>query len=134
MGLFRSRRSNTSGGPSIVPLEDYEHADESTNKADTVAAVRETSFDKSKSEEDTSAATTEAEDESKYPTGPKLWLLVLGLCLAIWVIALDNSSKLILSMVTARNVLVPRIANDVQLVEGNHADNAPSLVIATASK
>ena len=99
MGLFRSRKNKSLGEPSTVPLEDCEHADESTSKADTVAAVREASLDKdaeAKLEGEASAVAVEAEDESKYPTGPKLWLLVLGLCLAIWVIALDNSSKSIL--------------------------------------
>lgn len=116
MGLFRSRKNKSSGEPSTVPLEDYEQADESMSKAETVAAVRETSsVDKgtiSKVEE-ASAATPGAEDESKYPTGPKLWLLVLGLALAIWVVALDNSSKSVPSMVTARTILVPNHKQDM---------------------
>ncbi|KAH0131968.1 hypothetical protein KCU67_g16694, partial [Aureobasidium melanogenum] len=94
MGLFRSRKNKSSGKPSTASLENHEHADESMSKNETLAAVREASVDKdavSKLEGDADAVTPEAEDESKYPTGPKLWLLVLGLCLAIWVIALDNS-------------------------------------------
>lgn len=109
MGLFRSRKTNTLGGPSTVPLEDYEHAGQSMGKSETVAAVREASVDKdtvSKVEGDASAVALEAEDESKYPTGPKLWLLVLGLCLAIWVIALDNSSKSLPCLLTVRNTSI----------------------------
>lgn len=117
-----------------MPLEDYEHADDSISKADTVAAVLETSLDKPKSEEDTSAITPEAEDESKYPTGPKLWLLVLGLCLAIWVIALDNSSKFVLSMVTARNVSVPQTITNYDWLKETMLIVLLPLVIATASK
>ncbi|KAF2267078.1 MFS general substrate transporter [Lojkania enalia] len=33
----------------------------------------------------------EPEDESKYLSGPKLWILSLGLCLTTFVIALDNT-------------------------------------------
>jgi fucose permease len=33
----------------------------------------------------------EAEDDSKYPSGLKLWILSLGLCLTTFVIALDNT-------------------------------------------
>lgn len=102
MGLFRSRKNKTLGEPSTIPLEDYEQTDESMSKAKTVAAVRETSsVDKGTISrvEEASAAAPEAEDESKYPTGPKLWLLVLGLALAIWVIALDNSSKAVPSKI-----------------------------------
>ncbi|CAD0107304.1 unnamed protein product [Aureobasidium uvarum] len=95
MGLFSSLKKNkTVEEPRTTPLEVDEHGDESISKAEATTAVREASVDKdalSKSEKDTSAASQQAEDESKYPTGPKLWLLVLGLCLAIWVIALDNS-------------------------------------------
>jgi fucose permease len=36
-------------------------------------------------------ATEEAEDESKYLSGLKLWILSLGLCLTTFVIALDNT-------------------------------------------
>ncbi|KAI4783393.1 putative major facilitator superfamily transporter [Aureobasidium sp. EXF-3400] len=91
MGLFKNK---TSGGSRTVPLEEHERGDDSMSKAEAVTAVREDSVDKdavSKAEGDADAASRQAEDESKYPTGPKLWLLVLGLCLAIWVVALDNS-------------------------------------------
>jgi hypothetical protein len=97
MGLFSSfkTKDKTLEGPHTVPLEEYERGEDSVSKAEATTAVREASVDKdatSKSEKDTDAASRVAEDESKYPTGPKLWLLVLGLCLAIWVVALDNSS------------------------------------------
>jgi hypothetical protein len=36
-------------------------------------------------------STTEVEDESKYLSGVKLWILSLGLCLTTFVIALDNT-------------------------------------------
>jgi hypothetical protein len=115
MGLFRSRKNKSSGEPSTVSLENHEHANELMSKNETLAVAREASVDKdavSKLEGDADAVTPEAEDESKYPAGPKLWLLVLGLCLAIWVIALDNSSKLSPSMATARIVLVPNHKRD----------------------
>lgn len=115
MGLFRSRKNKSSGKPSTVSLENHEHADESMSKNETLAAVREASVDKdavSKLEGDADAVTPEAEDESKYPTGPKLWLLVLGLCLAIWVIALDNSSKHIPLLATTRGVTMPNHKRD----------------------
>ena len=92
MGLFKNK---TLGGPRTVPLEKHERGDDSMGKTEAVTAVREDSVDKdavSKSEGDANVVSRAAEDESKYPTGPKLWLLVLGLCLAIWVVALDNSS------------------------------------------
>ena len=33
----------------------------------------------------------ETEDETKYPKGLQLALLTLGLCLATWIVALDNT-------------------------------------------
>ena len=96
MGLFRSRKS-AAVEPNMVALEEHHKGGEDlTSKVEAVTNVREASVDKdapSKTEGDASATTRVAEDESKYPTGPKLWLLVLGLCLTIWVVALDNSSK-----------------------------------------
>jgi hypothetical protein len=98
MGLFKNK---TLGGSRTVPLEEQERGDDSMTKAEAVTAVREDSVDKdavSKAEGEADAASRQAEDESKYPTGPKLWLLVLGLCLAIWVVALDNSSTFVPSL------------------------------------
>lgn len=92
MGLFKNK---TSDGPHSVPLEEHKGGVDSMSKAEAVTDVREASVDKdalSKADGDAAAPSRVAEDESKYPTGPKLWLLVLGLCLAIWVVALDNSS------------------------------------------
>lgn len=100
MGLFKNE---TLDGPRSVPLEEHERGVDSMSKAEAVTDVREASVDKdavSKAEGDADTATRVAEDESKYPTGPKLWLLVLGLCLAIWVVALDNSSTFVFSLVS----------------------------------
>ena len=96
MGLFRSRKSAAVEPTTVALDEQNKGGDDLTGKVETVTDVREASVDKdaaSKAEGDLSATTRVAEDESKYPTGPKLWLLVLGLCLTIWVVALDNSSK-----------------------------------------
>lgn len=98
MKLFKNK---TLDSPHTVPLEEHEGGVDSMSKAEAVTAVREDSVDKdavSKAEGGTDAASRVAEDESKYPTGPKLWLLVLGLCLAIWVVALDNSSTFVRSL------------------------------------
>lgn len=105
MGLFKNK---TMSGPSAVPLEEHKGGDDPMSKAEAVTAVREASVDKdasSKAEGDADAASRVAEDESKYPTGPKLWLLVLGLCLAIWVVALDNSSRFAPSLVSPYTVV-----------------------------
>lgn len=84
MGLVKSFKSTKlRSGAS----EEHQQGGDDTAKVETVTAVRETS----KVESDLSSDAQEAEDESKYPTGPKLWVLVLGLCLAIWVVALDNT-------------------------------------------
>ncbi|KAI4765557.1 putative major facilitator superfamily transporter [Aureobasidium sp. EXF-12344] len=113
MGLFKNK---TSGGSRTVPLEEHERGDDSMSKAEAVTAVREDSVDKdavSKAEGDADAASRQAEDESKYPTGPKLWLLVLGLCLAIWVVALDNSSTFVPSLVIHELIqAVPKITTE----------------------
>jgi hypothetical protein len=97
MGLLSSfkTKDKTLEGPRTEPLEQHERGEDSVSKVEATTAVRVASVDKdavSKTEDHTDAASRVAEDESKYPTGPKLWLLVLGLCLAIWVVALDNSS------------------------------------------
>jgi hypothetical protein len=94
LSLFKTK-DKTLEGPRTEPLEEHERGEDSVSKAEATTAVREASVDKdavSKTEKDAEGASRVAEDESKYPTGPKLWLLVLGLCLAIWVVALDNSS------------------------------------------
>ncbi|KAI4748474.1 putative major facilitator superfamily transporter [Aureobasidium sp. EXF-12298] len=113
MGLFKNK---TSGGSRTVPLEEHERGDDSMSKAEAVTAVREDSVDKdavSKAEGDADADSRQAEDESKYPTGPKLWLLVLGLCLAIWVVALDNSSTFVPSLVIHELIqAVPKITTE----------------------
>ncbi|KAG9845679.1 putative major facilitator superfamily transporter, partial [Aureobasidium melanogenum] len=128
MGLFRSRKNKSSGEPSIVSLKDYEHEDESMDKNETSTGVREASVDKdavSKLEGDASAVTPEAEDESKYPTGPKLWLLVLGLCLAIWVIALDNS--IIATAIPKITTQWPDALNDVGWIGSSYLLTTTSL-------
>ncbi|KAI5205377.1 putative major facilitator superfamily transporter [Aureobasidium subglaciale] len=89
MGLFRSSRGATAES-TVIELESHERGGGSVGKAEAVAAIREEDA-ASKAEGDTDAPARAAEDESKYPHGPKLWLLVLGLCLTIWVVALDNS-------------------------------------------
>ncbi|KAI5263785.1 putative major facilitator superfamily transporter [Aureobasidium subglaciale] len=91
MGLFRSSRGATAES-NVIELESHEGGDGPVGKS--VTAIREDSVDKdatSSGEGETDAPARAAEDESKYPHGPKLWLLVLGLCLTIWVVALDNS-------------------------------------------
>lgn len=52
--------------------------------------VMEKSKDEVNEKEDT-AEGEEAEDESKYPGGVALTLLTFGLCLALFVVALDNT-------------------------------------------
>jgi hypothetical protein len=116
MGLLSSfkTKDKTSGGPHTVPLEEHERGDDLTSKAEATSAVREASVDKDavvKTEEDADAAPRVADDESKYPTGPKLWLLVTGLCLAIWVVALDNSSTFAPSSVHLHVVVVRSITD-----------------------
>ncbi|KAH0272172.1 putative major facilitator superfamily transporter, partial [Aureobasidium melanogenum] len=126
--LFRSRKNKSSGGPSTVSLENHEHTDESMSKNETLAAVREASVDKdavSKLEGDGSAVIPGAEDESKYPTGPKLWLLVLGLCLAIWVIALDNS--IIATAIPKITTQWPDALNDVGWIGSSYLLTTTSL-------
>jgi hypothetical protein len=111
MGLFTSfkTKDKTLGGPHTLPLEEHERGDDLTSKEEATTAVREASVDRDavvKTEEDADAAPRVADDESKYPTGPKLWLLVTGLCLAIWVVALDNSSTFALSLVHPHVVVI----------------------------
>ncbi|CAD0016253.1 unnamed protein product [Aureobasidium pullulans] len=115
MGLFRSRKS-AAVEPNMVALEEHHKGGEDlTSKVEAVTNVREASVDKdapSKTEGDASATTRVAEDESKYPTGPKLWLLVLGLCLTIWVVALDNSTIQRSYMSRGLILAVPKITTE----------------------
>lgn len=93
MGLFSKAtrvRSASSGASAQQPA-----GGDKTEAVTVETAAREASVDKDAvletqgDKEETPQQ--EAEDESKYPTGPKLWMLVTGLCLAIWVVALDNT-------------------------------------------
>ncbi|KEQ72136.1 putative major facilitator superfamily transporter [Aureobasidium namibiae CBS 147.97] len=125
MGLFKNK---TIGGPHTVPQEEHEGGVDSMSKAEAVTAVREESVDKdaaSKAEGDTDAASRVAEDESKYPTGPKLWLLVLGLCLAIWVVALDNS--IIATAIPKITTEWPDALNDVGWIGSSYLLTTTSL-------
>ncbi|THZ77797.1 putative major facilitator superfamily transporter [Aureobasidium pullulans] len=128
MGLFRSRKS-AAVEPNMVALEEHHKGGEDlTSKVEAVTDVREASVDKdapSKTEGDASATTRVAEDESKYPTGPKLWLLVLGLCLTIWVVALDNS--IIATAIPKITTEWPDALNDVGWIGSSYLLTTTSL-------
>jgi hypothetical protein len=95
MRLFRSSKDTTTA-TTLQPHVAEQQNDGLDSKAEAVTAIRTSSTSKDKqvavkAKGEDNAAAREAEDESKYPTGVKHWLLVLGLCLAIWLVALDNS-------------------------------------------
>ena len=70
---------------------------EPKNGADAQAAISPTNSEKAEpaTEENEKkpeeADAEEEEDESKYLSGPKLWILTFGLCMSIFVVALDNT-------------------------------------------
>lgn len=51
----------------------------------------ETKPEANSSDKDVSTAKEEQEDESRYPSGIRLGLVILALCLAVFLMSLDNS-------------------------------------------
>lgn len=56
-----------------------------------LSSVGETKLEANSSDKDGSIAKEEHEDESQYPSGIRLGLVILALCLAVFLMSLDNS-------------------------------------------
>lgn len=56
-----------------------------------LSSVGETKPEADSSDKDGSTAKEEQEDESQYPSGIRLGLVMLALCLAVFLMSLDNS-------------------------------------------
>lgn len=56
-----------------------------------LSSVDETKPEANSSDNDGSTAKEEQEDESQYPSGIRLGLVILALCLAVFLLSLDNS-------------------------------------------
>ncbi|CAG8366582.1 unnamed protein product [Penicillium salamii] len=72
------------------------HSDEKTSRRSLSPEEKETELVKTETakpdnEINSLKATTTREDGTEYPTGPKLALIVLALCLSVFLVALDNS-------------------------------------------
>lgn len=68
---------------------DQEKASDQNNVE--LSPVGETKPKANSSEKDESTAKEEQEDESQYPSGIRLGLVILALCLAVFLLSLDNS-------------------------------------------
>lgn len=76
-------RASSKGDSSTAIISDLELDTRSQNTQDSKnGEITDT---------DSASPEVEVEDESKYPGGFKLVALTLGLCLACWVVALDNT-------------------------------------------
>lgn len=105
---------------SDVPSEmEYSHGDEKTAAAEStvvsrapsgegnLAEKRVAAIEAEAEEQAAEAAAAAAEDESQYPSGGKLALITVALCLSVFCVALDN---------TIISTAIPRITDEFKAI------------------